>query len=233
MTMAIAHTPKSLLSNPPLESGDRLTRSEFEHRYHAMPHVKKAELIEGIVYMASPLRAKGHGKPHAQIMTWLGTYEAATPGVESLDNPTVRLDADNEPQPDALLRLEQDGQSTISDDDYVEGAPELIVEIAASSASLDLGAKLNVYRRNQVQEYLVWRVYDDAFDWFQLRDGKYVSLVVDPQGICCSSWFPGLWLQPTALLGGNLAHVLSTLQQGLATAEHQTFVEKLSRRRMG
>ncbi len=140
---------------PPLESGDKLTRAKFEQRYAAMPQVKKAELIEGTVYMASPLRAKAHGKPHIHIMTWLGTYEAATPGVEALDNATVRLDANNEPQPDALLRIEQGGQSTISDDDYIEGAPELIVEIAASSASLDLHEKLNVYRRNQVQEYLV------------------------------------------------------------------------------
>jgi Uma2 family endonuclease len=130
----------------PLESGDKLTRAEFEQIYQKMPNVKKAELIEGTVYMASPLRAKAYGKPHAQMMGWLTTYEAATPGVEALDNATVRLDADNEPQPDALLRLEQGGQSKISTDDYVEGAPELIVEIAASSASLDLNEKLKAYR---------------------------------------------------------------------------------------
>ncbi len=170
--MIVARLPRSI---PPLESGDRLTRKEFERRYHAMPHVKKAELVEGMVFMASPLRAKGHGKPHAQIMTWLGTYEAATPGVEVLDNPTVRLDADNEPQPDALLRLEEGGTSTISTDDYVEGPPELIVEIAASSASLDLGDKRHVYRRNQVREYLVWRVYDQALDWFYLQEGQYLT----------------------------------------------------------
>ncbi|NEQ49064.1 MAG: Uma2 family endonuclease [Leptolyngbya sp. SIO3F4] len=218
--MTVARTP---LTIPPLESGDRLTRPEFERRYHAMPHVKKAELIEGLVYMASPLRAKAHGKPHARIMTWLGTYEAATPDVESLDNATVRLDADNETQPDALLRIEQNGQSTISDDDYVDGAPELIVEIAASSASLDLGAKLHVYRRNQVQEYLVWRVYDNEFDWFQLQDSQYVQLNADSQGILRSQIFPGLWLDRTALLKGDLAKVLQVLQQGLTSPEHQTF----------
>lgn len=212
-----------LRSTPPLENGDRLTRQEFEHRYAAMSQIKKAELIEGIVYMASPLRAKGHGKPHAQIMTWLGTYEAATPGVESLDNPTVRLDKDNEPQPDALLRIEQGGQSTISDDDYVEGAPELIVEIAASSASLDLHEKLTVYRRNQVQEYLVWRVYDGEFDWFCLREDKYVHLEANEAGILCSTAFPGLWLAKAALLSGDLATVLAVLQQGLATPDHQHF----------
>ena len=223
--MTVARTTKTPLTLPPLESGDRLTRPEFEPRYHAMPQVKKAELIEGLVYMASPPRAKAHGKPHAHVMTWLGTYEAATPNVESLDKATVRLDADNETQPDALLRIEQGGQSIISDDDYdddyVEGGPELIVEIAASSASLDLGTKLQVYRRNQVQEYLFWRVYDNEFDWFELKDSQYVQLSADSQGILRSQIFPGLWLNRTALLDGDLATVLQVLQQGITSPDHQ------------
>jgi Uma2 family endonuclease len=219
-------TPISTL--PPLENGDKLTRPEFERRYHAMPEVKKAELIEGIVYMASPLRFRSHGKPHAYVMTWLGFYESATPGVELGDNATVRLDADNEPQPDALLRIDNGGQSSIGEDDYVEGAPELIVEVAASSVSLDLHDKLKVYRRNQVQEYLVWRVYDGEFDWFKLHQGEYIQLQPNADGVICSQMFPGLWLEKSALLAGNLAKVLEVLQQGLASAEHQGFVENLS-----
>ncbi|MFM6036030.1 MAG: Uma2 family endonuclease [Sphaerospermopsis kisseleviana] len=212
---------------PPLENGDRLTRSEFERRYHTMPDVKKVDLIEGIVYMASPVRIRSHGKPHAYIITWLGFYESATPGVELGDNTTVRLDADNEPQPDALLRIENGGQSRISEDDYVEGAPELIVEIAASSAAIDAHDKLKVYRRNQVQEYLIWRVYDGEFDWFILKDGEYRQLEANADGVFCSQVFPGLWLDKSALLAGNLAKVLEILQQGLASAEHQIFVEHL------
>ncbi|MDY7022234.1 MAG: Uma2 family endonuclease [Cyanobacteriota bacterium] len=204
------------LTQPPLENGDKLTRHVFEQRYTAMPHVKKAELIEGFVYMASPLHAKAHGKPHAQIIGWLVAYEAATPGVEVLDNPTVRLDSNNEVQPDALLRIETDGQSTISEDDYIEGAPELIVEVAVSSASIDLTQKFNVYRRNQVQEYLVWRVYDGEFDWFCLREGKYILQEPNEVGILTSAIFPGLWLEKSALLSGDLATVLSVLQRGLA-----------------
>ena len=128
---------------PALVNGDRLTRREFERRYEAMPHVKKAELIEGTVYMPSLVHANSHGRPHSIIMGWLLTYDAATPGVNSYDNTTVRLDLDNEPQPDALLRIDEDGngQSRISDDDYVEGPPELIVEIAHSSAAYDLHDK--------------------------------------------------------------------------------------------
>lgn len=219
-------TPISTL--PPLENGDKLTRPEFERRYHAMPEVKKAELIEGTVYMASPLRFRSHGKPHAYVMTWLGFYESATPGVELGDNATVRLDADNEPQPDALLRIDNGGQSSIGEDDYVEGAPELIVEVAASSVSLDLHDKLKVYRRNQVQEYLVWRVYDGEFDWFKLHQGEYIQLQPNADGVICSQMFLGLWLEKSALLAGNLAKVLEVLQQGLASAEHQGFVENLS-----
>ncbi|MEQ9670514.1 Uma2 family endonuclease [Coleofasciculus sp. G2-EDA-02] len=214
-----------------LENGDKLNRFEFEHRYSAMPNLKKAELIEGIVYMASPVRAKKHGKPHSRIMGWLIAYEAATPGVETLDNTTVRLDADNEPQPDAVLRLEQGGQSTISDDDYIEGAPELIVEIAASSVSIDLHQKLNVYRRNGVQEYLVWRVENGELDWFRLLSGDYVKIEPNSEGIICSVVFPGLWLDRAALLAGNLAKVLDVLQQGLASQDHQDFVQELASRK--
>ncbi|KKD37894.1 Uma2 family endonuclease [Limnoraphis robusta] len=216
------------LTTPPLESGDSLTRAEFERRYRAMSDIKKAELIEGVVYMASPLRYRNHGQPHAQIMGWLLTYVANTPGVGIADNTTVRLDADNEPQPDALLRIEVGGQSRISEDDYVEGAPELIVEIAASSASIDLHDKLKAYRRNQVQEYLVWRVYDGEFDWYRLTEGEYKLLNVNADGILCSQVFPGLWLDVSALLSGDLAKVLAVCQQGLTTVEHQQFIEQLS-----
>jgi Uma2 family endonuclease len=212
---------------PPLENGDRLTRAEFERRYQAMPHLKKAELVEGIVYMASPLRMTQHGEPHASVITWLGVYKAFTPGVQLGDNCTVKLDLDNEPQPDALLRIETEGQSTISEEGYVEGAPELIVEIAASTVSLDVHDKLKVYRRNQVQEYLIWRFEDCAFDWFRLRKGEYILLQPDETGIFKSEVFPGLWLNSEALLTGNLIKVIETVQQGIATTEHQQFVQQL------
>ena len=213
---------------PPLENGDRLTQSEFERRYDAMPHLKKAELIEGIVYMASPLRITQHGNPHARIITWLGTYWSATPGIELGDNATVRLDADNEPQPDALLRIKVGGQSHISEDGYVEGAPELIAEIAASSVSIDVHDKLKVYRRNQVQEYIIWRFQDRELDWFRLTEGRYIPLDSNSQGIIKSEVFPGLWLEQEALLEGNLAKVIEIVQQGLTIVEHQNFVKQLS-----
>jgi Uma2 family endonuclease len=215
---------------PPLESGDRLTRYEFEHRYQAMPYIKKAELIEGVVYVASPVRMANHGRPHATLVGWLMVYKAATPGVDLGDNATVRLDADNEPQPDALLRIEPEvgGNSRISDDDYVEGVPELIAEIAASSASYDLNDKLNAYRRNGVQEYIVWQIYENRLNWFSLQEGRYVTLEPDGVGVIRSQIFPGLWLAVNALREGDLAEVLAVLQQGLQTAEHQAFVEHLN-----
>ncbi len=222
-------TPKNTV--PTLENGDRLTQAEFERRYDAMPNLKKAELIEGIVYMASPLRITQHGEPHAAIMTWLGVYKALTSGVQLGDNCTVRLDGDNEPQPDALLRIEVGGQSKISEDGYVEGAPELIVEVAASSVSIDIHDKLKVYRRNQVQEYTVWRFQDGELDWFRLTEGKYIPLDSNSQGMIKSEVFPGLWLDKEALLAGNLAKVIEIVQQGLTTVEHQNFVKQLSDRK--
>ncbi|WP_416675924.1 Uma2 family endonuclease [Egbenema bharatensis] len=214
---------------PPLQSGDRLARPEFERRYAASPHIKKAELIEGIVYVASPLRHEQHGKRHSRVMTWLGVYQAMTPGVDLSDAPTVRLDLDNEPQPDAVLFIEANagGQTRISPDGYIEGSPELIVEIAASSAAIDTGIKKQVYRRNGVLEYVIWQSYDNQLEWFGLTDGEYQLLSPDPDGIIRSRVFPGLWLVVEALLSHQMARVLEVVQEGLQSPEHRAFVERL------
>lgn len=214
---------------PPLEHGDRLNRLEFERRSQEMTKLKKAELIDGVVYMAAALRYQGHGLPHSHIMTWLGVYSANTPGIELADNVTVRLDLDNAPQPDILLRIKSElgGQSRISEDDYIEGAPELIVEIAGSSASYDLHDKLNVYRRHGVKEYIVWQVYDKKIDWFYLEQGKYINLQSDSIGLIESKIFPGLVLSTNAILEVDLAAVLTTLDQNIHTTKHQDFIKKL------
>ena len=214
---------------PPLENGDRLNRLEFERRYRAMPRLKKAELIEGVVYMPSPVHFQKHGEPHAAIIGWLTVYRAATPGVRLGDNAAVRLDVDNEPQPDVLLRLEESagGRSRLSEDDFIEGPPELIVEIAGSSASYDLHDKLNAYRRNGVQEYLVWRVYEQALDWFELHEGAYRPLQPDEAGRIHSRVFPGLCLAVEALLSGNLAAVLAQAGRCVETEAHSAFMAQL------
>lgn len=217
------------LQIPPLENGDRLTRYEFERRYNAMPALRKAELIEGVVYMAAALRFRSHGKPHADIMGWLWTYKVSTLGVELGDAPTVRLDLDNEPQPDAVLLIEEQcgGRSRLSEDDFVEGAPELVIEIAASSAAIDLSDKKRAYRRNGILEYIVWQVCEQKLDWFCLQEGEYVSLSVGEDGIIRSQVFPGLWLAVEDLLAGNMVQVLAVLQAGLLAPEHSAFVQQL------
>ena len=213
----------------PLFAGDRLARAEFERRYHTQPGLKKAELIEGVVYMPSPVKHKRHGHPHAYLNTWAGHYLVATPGVDISDNATVRMDNQNEPQPDILLRLERvnGGRSFIGLDDYLEGAPELIIEIAATSASYDLHDKKRVYARNGVREYLVALTYEQQLNWFVLREGEYVELPPSADGILRSEIFPGLWLRGDALWQDNLAGLLAVLQQGLVSVEHADFVASL------
>jgi Uma2 family endonuclease len=214
---------------PLLESGDHLTREEFERRYDAMQGLKKAELIEGVVHMSSPVRWNHHARQHIDVSTWLGIYRAHTPGVQVGDNGSIRLDGDNMPQPDVAMIIDpaRGGQAVISEDDYIEGAPELVVEVAASTASIDLNTKLRVYRRNRVREYLVWRVLDRAIDWFVLRQGQYDRLPIGPDGIHRSEVFPGLWLDPAALVASDLARVLDVLQRGIAGPEHAGFVAQL------
>ena len=217
---------------PPWENGDRLTQRPSSSGgviYDAMPHLRKAELIEGIVYMPPEIRFEHHGAPHFDLITWLGIYRAATPGVRGSDNSSIRLDLDNMPQPDAFLLVlpSHGGQARFSDDDYVEGAPELAAEVASSSVSYDMHVKFHVYRRNGVREYVVWRVIDAAIDWFVLRDGRYEKLTPGADGLLRSEILPGLWLDPAALLRGDLLAVLDAARQGLASPEHAAFVARL------
>jgi Uma2 family endonuclease len=215
---------------PPLASGDRMSRDEFERQYEAAPPGLRAELIEGVVYLASSVSETFHGLPHVRVITLLGTYLAATPHVLAGDNSTVRLDLDNEPQPDAYLRIHPDagGQTTTDGDKgYVVGAPELVVEVAASSLSIDLSAKLTAYRRNGAREYVVVRTYEGTVDWFVLRSSTYERLTTT-DGIYRSETFPGLWLDAEALVAGDLAKLLHVLQQGLAAPEHAAFVSRLT-----
>ena len=235
-------TPQTTRLSPPgpsplpiLEPGDHLTREEFERRYDAMPQVKKAELIEGVVYMPSPVRFDQHGGQHADLIWWLTHYRVFTPGVRVGDNSTVRLDLDTEPQPDALMLVEprHGGRVQISPDGSIEGAPELVGEVAASTASLDLHTKLRVYHRNHVREYVVWRVLDNAIDWLIAREGRYEPLLPGDDGIYRSEVLPGLWLDAAALLRGDLATVVQTVQQGVTSAEHAAFVERLQQEKLG
>jgi Uma2 family endonuclease len=218
---------------PPLENGDRLTRAEFERRYDAMPNLKKAELIEGEVFMPSPVRQRRHSHPHTQLVTCLGIYEMATRGVEAGDNGSIRLDLDNMPQPDAFLIIQPEfgGRVRISEDDYIEGAPELVAEVASSSVSVDLGRKRHVYRRNDVHEYVVWRVLDGTIDWYVNREGRFELVSPPPDGILRSEVFPGLWLDAAALVRGDGVAVRAALQRGLGSPEHADFVARLERNR--
>lgn len=213
-----------------MRDGDRMTREEFERRWDAMPEVKKAELIEGVVYM--PPVSRSHGTPHFNFITWLGLYQLLTPGTEGADNTSIRFDDMNMPQPDALLRILEThgGRSRVDADGYYESGPELIAEIARTSTSYDLGVKREVYRRFGVQEYIVWRVEDRAIDWFALRNGVYVALATGPGGVLRSEVFPGLWLDPAALVVGDAARLLAVAQQGHGSPEHAAFIRELQRR---
>ena len=196
-----------------LEPGDHLSRDEFHRRYCARPDIKKAELIEGVVYLPSPVRAL-HGGPHFAISGWLFAYLARNPAIQGLLDTTVLLDADgikDEVQPDACLWIDAPGGPRLTERQYLEGAPQLVVEIAVSSASYDLHEKKEAYRRNGVGEYVVWRVLDKAIDWFELRDGVYVLRAPGADGIIESTRFPGLRLHVPSMLAGDAAGVLAAL----------------------
>ena len=213
---------------PALQNGDLLKSGEFLRRYEGMPELNKAELIEGKVFMGSPVSGNEHGKQDAMIHTWLGTYAAHTPGVDLYANTTLLLDSENTFQPDGILCFTKDqhGRKRVNAKGYVMGPVELIVEISASSESIDLGDKYRVYARCGIGEYLIWRTRDQAFDWFVLQNEVYRAQTPDSRGILRSRTFPGLESDVQALLRLDGAQVLAKLQRALSTPAHAAFVRR-------
>ena len=221
--------PASTLSPtiPLLREGDRMDRAEFERRYDAMPELKKAELLEGVVYMGSPVSTRRHGMPHTLLLHWLAGYWVATPGTVPSDNGSVRLDKKNMPQPDALLMIEREGHSHLDTGGYVAGGPELVAEVAGGSVDVALRVKKRVYRRAGIREYILWHVKDRSVEWFSLSGSRYVKLRAAKDGFHRSLVFPGLWLDVAALVRFDGPEVMRVLGLGLSSPEHAAFVETL------
>ena len=221
-------TPEPLSPDAPplLANGDRMNQAEFHRRYQAYPDDEKFELVGGIVYMASPLRYP-HGTYHLKLGTLLDLYATGTPGVEGADNATTILGEESEPQPDLLLRIvwECGGQSQVNSDKYLEGAPELLAEIAYSSRSIDLNQKKDDYQKAGVLEYLVLSIEDEKLFWFHFPSGQ--SIVPDRRGVSRSLVFPGLWIHGVALLALDARKYQRALQQGLKSRDHAAFVKRL------
>lgn len=223
---------------PPLESGDHLDATEFERRYEAMGEAcKKAELIGGVVYVASPVTVL-HGEPQGLLITWLGNFAVATAAVHLYSDITLRLDRRNVAQPDAVLSLDPlaGGIVRIDPGDYLRAPVELVAETAHTSASYDLHSKLNAYRRKGVREYLVHVVHSREVRWFFLdEEDEYSQIQPDARGVLRSRVFPGLWLDTRAFVGGDGARVLATLRRGMRSPEYRAFATalkaKLGRRR--
>jgi Uma2 family endonuclease len=211
---------------PLLETGYHLSADEFHERYKLLPDEQHAELIEGIVYMASPV-SRLHSLPHATITGLCMVYAARTPGLESSANGTIRLDADNEYEPDGYLRVINSGRTNIFDRHYLEGGPEFVFEISNTTVTMDLHEKFKVYERKGVQEYLVWQVQEQRIDLFSAIDNAFRGIETDVDGILKSKTLPGLWFDTRAIVNGDNAKALATLETGLKSEAHAHLVERL------
>ena len=202
MTTIVA--PKDL----PFENGDVMSRDQFHRLYSQCDELEHVELIEGVVYLPSPTRDHGHADEQMLVLEWLAAYRGDDPALKVAPPGSVLLDDLNEPEPDARL-IRRD--NAVYDDGYLASPPELIVEIAASSASRDLHQKKQAYERNGVREYIVWRTRDNALDWFRLVDGAYQRIEPGNDGIIESAEFPGLRLDTNALLNHDRKKLLAAL----------------------
>ena len=200
-----------------MKPGDRLTGDEFEQWHRVLSSLKRAELIEGIVHVPSPLLTVDHALPHSLVVAWLGTYVAATSRLYLGDHAMVRLDADNVVQPNAVLLFADGGRASVEADGRVAGAPDLVVEVGSTGAARGLYEKFQVYRRCGVREYLVWLINDRRFEWWALHEGVYSLVSADVSGVIASQYCPGLCLAVEALLRGDITYVLAVLQARLDT----------------
>lgn len=207
---------------PPLEPGDHLDQPAFDTRYRTMPAHIKAELIGGIVYMPPPV-GYDHADVHGELMFWLKLYKSRTPGTRAYDNATDILGHDSQPQPDASLVIEN-GQTRQNEDGFIEGPPELVVEIASSTESYDLHSKRADYEKYGIGEYLALLIRAQKAVWFVREGGHFVEQPMTPDGILRSRIFPGLWLDVAAILRSDTRRVEEVLNLGLATPEHAAFV---------
>ncbi|MCC6540001.1 MAG: Uma2 family endonuclease, partial [Bryobacterales bacterium] len=212
---------------PLLFEGDHLDAAEFLRRWEALPDLKYAELIDGVVFMGSPL-SLDHGTTHYEMTGWLCMYSSRTPGCRGGDDTTWVMGAKAVPQPDIFLRIlpEYGGQSgETAGGKYGAGAPELIVEVTGSSRSRDFGAKKELYRSVGVREYLTVDLSTRTITWRQLVRGRYRDLEPGEDGVLRSRVFPGLWLHPPALWKGKL---VAAAEKGLRSPEHAEFVKRLA-----
>ncbi len=223
---------KARVQMPLLVNGDQMKQPEFHRRYEQSPDDTKFELIGGIVFMVSPLR-RLHGLFHSKLNALLSEYADETPGVESGIEITTILGEDSETQPDLTLRIEQEfgGQSRINEDEYIEGPPEFLAEIAYSSRAIDLNQKRQDYEQAGVIEYVVLSIEDTRLFWFHFPS----QTILEPnrKGILRSLVFPGLWIDEKALLARKMKQAKAVLQQGIASKEHRGFVRELKRKQQG
>jgi Uma2 family endonuclease len=229
--MSTVELPRSA-TLPPLLAGQHLDQPTFHERYEAMPPSVRAELIGGVVSMP-PMVSSEHGDDHVPIVGIFFLYQRATPGVRANIESSTVLNNRNEVQPDCSLRiLAEYGGQTRTIPQWIQGAPELVVEIARSSLSIDLGSKLNEYQEAGVKEYVVFALDPDQIFWHVRRNERLVAIPPGEGGIYRSEAFPGLWLDPAAYFRLDLDGLVATLDRGLASPEHAAFVEDLARSRI-
>ena len=219
-------------AEPVLHAGDHLDAETFLRRWEGMPELKRAELVEGRAYLMPSPVSEMHGQPHDVVMQWIAAYRRLTPGLAGLVDTTLVIDDETVLQPDYQLNLPQaaGGRTGRTAKGYVTGAPELVVEIAHSTESMDLHEKREIYRRAGVAEYLVWRTHEAAIDWWSNAGDAWRPIEPDGQGVRYSRVYPGLATSNEMLLAGDLGRLAEAIERACAGPcrdEHAALRERL------
>ncbi len=170
----------------------RMTAEEFL----ALPETTAIhELLDGEVYMAPPpmtshQSVSGNAYFYLRTLIQQGRWFAAPTG--------VYLDEVNIPEPD-ILWLAPDHIDKIKPR-YIEGAPDLIVEILSkSTAARDKESKFHLYERHGVLEYWMVDPSNEYVEVYLLKDGVFDRTGVhDKSGSFTSSLFGDVVIQVAA-----------------------------------
>ena len=223
-----------------LRDGERIPPDEFRRRCGVLEAVGvdfRVEYVNGVVRMMPPPNFAGHTHPIRVMQGLLSAYTRQTPGVidyteSGVTLPVEETSADVSPDLCLVVQPGRGGQMSVDDAGYFVGPPELVVEVANSSLSYDLGEKRDLYEAAGVQEYLVHATRERRLLMMRRDGDRFRTVMPDADGVLASRIFPGLVFDTAAIIADDIAAAEATLDRVMQSPEvaaaHQNLVASLA-----
>jgi Uma2 family endonuclease len=184
-----------------------------------IPEGLKADLIDGVIHVASPDNLK-----HYEIDFWLAEIIARFLRKRKIKGRVFgwriafRLDDENGPEPD--LAYVGPERTHLIRATHVKGPPDWALEIVSpSSVERDYTQKHDQYERFGVPEYWIIDPVEERMTCYRLgKNGKYKE-IRSREGKIHSQVIPGFWVRPEWFWQSPLPDEDETLREILAAAD--------------